>query len=306
MEYSRYEDGNVPKETAPRRNASATIPARRLGLYLMLRHSVPNADFLMYSYIYAVFGKDEPIFIQGLAIFQSSASLFASWVYGRYLAVRFHSGWGVVGLIATLTILTSLVSLLDITIVHATFGKEAVDPSQRWLVLSVGVVTSFMGQIGYMPSVVLATANVVTSTDANGTMGTRRVVSDSPYELMTPRYDTGNRYVEAEHNEGIQYATSVACIDFGAQLGDWISVPIIAALGITRENQWANLDKLIILCAEMRIASLAFLFIIWPCSTSASTITPPNVAPRYLESSKDSKACRFECDHGPTIVKLGD
>ena len=313
-EHPRYGDGNLAIETVPMRNASATISARRLGLFLMLRHSVPNADFLMYSFIYDVFGKHEPILIQGLAIFQSAASLSASWVFGRFLAARFHSGWGIVGLIATLSILTSLISLLDITIVHATIGKEAVDRSLQFLVLTVGIFTSFMGQIGYMPSVILATANVVTSTDSSGTAESRTRGSDSSLELMTPRCDAGNSYVDAVHDEGIQYATFVACIDFGAQLGDWISVPIISALGIKRENQWANLDKLIILCATMRIASLAFLFIIRPYSPSPTTITLPNesqyvlhmssgldVAPRSRESSKDNQACCFQGDHSLTI-----
>ena len=310
VEHPQYEDGYLLTDTtAPRRNASATIPARRLGLYLMLRHSVPLADFLMYSYVYAVFGKDQPIFIQGLAICQSSASMFASWVYGRYLAVRFHAGWGIVGLIAALSILTSLVSLLDIIIVHATLSKEAVDPRSRLLVLSVGVLTSFMGQIGYMPSVVLATANVVTATDSKETAGTGTEGSSS-IESMIPRDDEGNRYryLDTVHDEGIQYATFVACIDFGAQLGDWISVPIIAALGITRENQWANLDKLIILCAMMRLASLAFLFIIRP--PSATTVTLANesqmpdgldVALRPLEPLKESLAYHCQRDHGLTV-----
>ena len=38
------------------------------------------------------------------------------------------------------------------------------------------------------------------------------------------------------YSAGMQYAIFILCIDFRAQIGDWITVPIVAALGITREN----------------------------------------------------------------------
>jgi hypothetical protein len=233
----------------------------------------------MYSYIYAIFGREEPVFLQFLFMIESVVSVLANWTYGHFLAESFHSGWRVVALIAVLSVVTSLVSLLDVLVVHVANAKEEVDASLRWLVAAVSVVAYFMGQIGYMPSVILATANVVRlpkEIDKNASdSSSRESISSSEGR----RSDDGiAEKVDWDcdttvYDEGIQYATAVACIDFGAQMGDWISVPIIAAFGIERENHWANLDKFIVLCAMLRIASVAFLYIIRPIRHSSSMMT---------------------------------
>jgi hypothetical protein len=268
--------GDSQHMATPRRNNSAaTIPARRLGIYLILRHSVPIAGFLVYSYIYAIFGREEPLFLQCLFMIESTVSMFANWVYGRFLAEHFHSGWKIIGLIAILSIVASLLSLLDVVIVHVANAKEEVDASLRWLVVAVGAVTYFIGQIGYMPSVILTTANVVSTTDANKAVdaSTGGSISFSEGRTLGDDAEEEEWTGDAVYDEGIQYATFVACIDFGAQVGNWISVPMIAAFGIQRENHWANLDKFIVLCALMRIASVSFLYIIRPKPPSSSMMT---------------------------------
>lgn len=63
---------------------------------------------------------------------------------------------------------------------------------------------------------------------------------------------------------GIQYASILSCIDFGAHIGDWITVPIVASLGITLQNHWDQLDKLVILCSILRMVRAVFLWIICP------------------------------------------
>jgi hypothetical protein len=271
---------NMSDHHAKRSTTATTIQPRRLGLYLILRHSVPIASTLMYSFIYTVFAS-EPLFLQCLLIIESAVSTFASWVYGRFLAKKYHSGWGVIGLIAVSSIVASLLSLLNVLVVHMANEKTTVDASLRWLVVFVSIVTYFMGQIGYMPSVILATANVVGSSDENtDSMDQAREGPDDRHQhyagdgaLSSKDSGTANTnctedegYSGVVYDEGIQYATFVACIDFGAQMGDWISVPIIAAYGITRANNWANLDRYIVLCALVRIASVSFLCIICPTS----------------------------------------
>jgi hypothetical protein len=271
---------NTSDHHAKRPTTATTIQPRRLGLYLMLRHSVPIASILMYSFIYTVFAS-EPLFLQCLFIIESAVSTFANWVYGRFLAKKYHSGWGVIGLIAVSSIVASLLSLLDVLVVHMANEKTTVDASLRWLVVFVSIVTYFMGQIGYMPSVILATANVVSSSDGNAdSMDQAREGPDDRHQhyagdgalssedngASNTSYTEDERHSGVVYDEGIQYATFVACIDFGAQMGDWISVPIIAAYGITRANNWANLDRYIVLCALLRIASVSFLWIIRPTS----------------------------------------
>jgi hypothetical protein len=182
---------------------------------------------------------------------------------------------------------------LNILVVHMANEKTTVDASLRWLVVFVSTVTYFMGQIGYMPSVILATANVVSSSDGNtDSMDEAREGPDSRHQhytgdgaLSSEDSTTSNTsYTEDEghsgvvYDEGIQYATFVACIDFGAQIGDWISVPIIAAYGITRANNWANLYRYIVLCALIRIVSVSFLCIIRPTSRQITHKRRPETA----------------------------
>jgi hypothetical protein len=235
----------------------------------------------------------EPLFLQCLIIIESAVSTFASWFYGRFLAKNYHSGWGSIGLIAMSSIVSSLLSLLNILVVHMANEKTTVDASLRWLVVFVSTVTYFMGQIGYMPSVILATANVVSSSGGNtDSMDQAREGPDSRHQHYTgdgalspeDSATSNTSYTEDEghsgvvYDEGIQYATFVACIDFGAQMGDWISVPIIAAYGITRANNWANLDRYIVLCALIQIAPVSFLCIIRPTSRQITRKRRPATA----------------------------
>ena len=260
------------------------IPARRLGLYLMLRQSVPIASILMYYYIYAVFER-EPLFLQSLSIIESAVSVAANWVYGRFLAQKYFAGWGIIALTAVLSIMGSLVSLLGILVVHKANslfhegseeddvgGHYDVDENLRWLVVFVSIVSYFMGQIGYIPSVVLTTANVVSSSkepidrQRESATSNPQANNSGPSDDDSETDDTNMRQGNCEplYDEGMQYSIFMSCIGFGAQLGDWISIPIIKAFGITRENQWANLDHYILLCALLRIASVAFLWLIRP------------------------------------------
>jgi hypothetical protein len=193
----------------------------------------------------------------------------ATWFYGKFLAKRYHSGWGIIGLIAVLSIAASLLSLLDVLLVHVASEKTSIDTRFRCLVVFVSVVTYFMGQIGYMPSVVLATANIVNSSGKKTVPKNDEGKSISTDGFHHAGAERGETHADV-YDEGIQYATFVACIDFGAQIGDWISVPIIAAFGITRDNDWANLGRYIALCAFARIISVAFLYLIRPSAQPLS------------------------------------
>ena len=141
------------------------------------------------------------------------------------------------------------------------------------MVVGVSLVTYFMGQVGYMPSIVLCTANVVSKTNQDETASLEEE-AEHPEGATDADSDDSLQVATGAmvYDEGVQYATFVACIDFGAQLGDWISVPIIAAYGVTRENNRANLDRYICLCAMLRIASIAFLWLIRPAHSTLNTI----------------------------------
>ena len=241
---------------------------RRLGLYLILHHSVPIAGSVMYSYIYSVF-SGEPVFLQGLMIIGSAVSVFANCFYSHFLAQKYHSGYKMIYLILVLTIIASLVSLLDVEVVHMANDSATSAAQLRWTVVIVKIVTYFIGYVGFMPSVVLATANVLGSEDLDSNDISTRRDNTTSTTSSSSRDQNGSKKETSEeptiyNDDGMQYSTLVSCIDFGAQVGDWISVPIIAALGITRENNWTNLDQYIIICAAARLFSVSFLWLIRP------------------------------------------
>lgn len=271
---------DIPGKLAQRGVKASKIPPKRLALFLMVRHTVPIAGMLMYSYIYAIFAA-EPLFLQILSIVESTISIVASWTYERWFAKTCHSGWKMIGLVAVLTVVTGLVSLMDVIVVHATTVGGAVTPQIRWLVLLVVICKYFMGHLNYMPMTVLATTNVVSSSNVEG----RREPSDEQDKSdgslgnregteieMTLIVAESRSFEETEqspvYDESIQYASYLSCIYFGTQVGDWIAVPIIAALGITRENDWNNLELFICICALGRIASVALLWLIRPAPTA--------------------------------------
>jgi len=291
--------------------ASKAIPPKRLAIYLILRHSVPIAGFIMYSYLYTLF-ESEPVFLQILSVMSSGALTAATWCYERLFSRKYHSGKSILWLIAFLSVVSALTSLLNLVVIRIGQGialrmtnagniyrrgdpmflpSDATRDTQKigtpgirlnWIALLVTIATNFEGELGFMPSVVLATANVVNISDGRSNddkppeNSAQQRCSDNEIEVadnsgrggtnsQLHTLGVGRKCEEKEsavYDESMQYASFLSCIDFGSQIGNWISVPIIASLGITRENHWANLDTYIIICALARVASIAFLCLI--------------------------------------------
>lgn len=264
---------------------------------------MPIAGFLMYSYLYSVF-ESEPIFLQLLSVFKSAIGSVATLCYEKFLSPYCHSGWPLIGLIASLDIIMGLVSLLDVWVIRAVKEKEVdgeytVDTPLRCLVVAVGLAKYFFAELDYMPALVLSTTNVYSddevrfeygddgknpvpraddsigeqsaeSTSLSDDFAVQRVSSfsidlsteeecvttRSPRESLAPNLPV--------ISAGMQYASFLSCIDFGAQIGDWITIPIVASLGITRENHWDHLDKLVIFCSIFRMTRVLFLWLICP------------------------------------------
>ncbi len=281
---------------------------------------MPITSFVMYSYMYSVFTR-EPAFLQFMSILQSASGSIATYCYEKFLAPSCHSGWPLIGLIATLDIATGLAALLDVVVIHDVQLKQqidedgsvvvAIDLNLKLLVLTVGVTMFFLAEMDYMPSVILSTSNVVNQQFGNldYCRGAIEMPSNAVIEQIdTPmlRADTTSAFggkqipsflepTPGNENDGIildphtssndvaisdlptfsvgvQYASFVSCIDFGAQIGQWISVPLIAFLGVTRENQWNNLDRLVIICSLCRMARAVFLGLILPSSSSPAAL----------------------------------
>ena len=282
---------------------SHKLPHRQLNLYFLLRYSLPIAGFLMYSYLYSVFEK-EPMFLQLLSVLKTAVGSLATFCYEKFLSPYCHSGWPLIGLIASLDIIMGFIALLDVWVIRSVKEKEIdgeyfVDNSLRVLVIAAGLAKYFFAELDYMPALVLSTTNVYTDNEvyfeyrndgesseprnhirigqqseretppSNGlslsTISSFNIEfsNEDDSEISSPQ--TGSSYQKLPIiSAGMQYASFLSCIDFGAQIGDWITVPIVASLNITRENHWDNLDRLVVICSIFRMTRVVFLWLICP------------------------------------------
>jgi len=61
---------------------------------------------------------------------------------------------------------------------------------------------------------------------------------------------------------GVEYGTLISCIDFGDQIGAVAAGPMVAALGVSRENDWRNFGTFIILSSMFAVASIGLVKLI--------------------------------------------
>ena len=232
------------------------VPAKCLALYLLLRHSLPSSGYIMYSFLFTLF-ESNPVYMQCLSILGSAGATFSSWFYGRSFAKKYNSGWGIIGIIVATTVISSLASLLNIVIYHADDGdSEQGGVNMFAIVAPIYFVTGVVAEFNFLPSLVLATTNIVATERAP----------------VAPAGSAASRDACSLYDEGMQYASFISCIDFGEQIGSWITVPIVASLDITRDNEFANLDHLILLCASIYLVSLVYLCLIRPPQKDGTSI----------------------------------
>ncbi len=274
------------------------LPHNRLNLYFLLRYSLPIAGFLMYSYLYSVFEK-EPSFLQLLSVLKTAIGSLSTFCYEKFLSPYCHSGWPLIGLIASLDIVMGFVALTDVWVIRAVKEKEVdgeyvVDTQLKYLVAAVGLAKYFFAELDYMPALVLSTTNVYsddgekanTNNDIGEPLVERTLLENasnsnfiSPLSIDSIMEEDCDAAIPPTQNSvpvlsaGMQYASFLSCIDFGAQIGDWITIPIVASLGITRDNHWDNLDKLVIICSLFRMARVLFLWLIFPPADPKHKVT---------------------------------
>ena len=249
--YYRNKNGSATEEK------SNQIPARRLALYLLLRHSLPSSGYVYYSFLFAVF-ENSPIYMQCLSILGSAGSTCSSFIYGRYIAKQYNAGWRIIRVIVGTTLLYSLSSLLNIVVYRQADGGQGEilqgGLSFMWLLAPIYFTSGIVAEINFLPSLMLSTTNISKSQDVDADNGAgQNTEAGGSASVLTPFAD-----------EGMQYASYISCIDFAENVGSWITVPIVSALNITRENNFANLDRLILICSSTYLFSLAYLCLIRP------------------------------------------
>jgi phage-related holin len=221
--------------------------SHQAGLFLILRHALPSASYLMDSYLYSLFAST-PSFLQLLSLVDMVTTTLASWSYGRLFS-RFSSGGDIKAVIAGTTLLASVVSLADIMFVNV------VPHLDTWttrvaVALTVRSLVTWTGEWNFLPDVVLATVSAVGDDSAQ---------SSFPLAL-TARSNTLS--TATDQHVGVRYGTLISCIDFGDQLGALMAGPLVMALGISRENDWVHLDVLIQISSLMSLLSIGLVGIL--------------------------------------------
>ena len=260
-----------------------------VAIFLILRHSIPEPTYVLSSFFYLTFEK-RPIYLQAMSLLGNMASTLSTWIFGKIVSKCDFVNNGFKSLkifIVVITIITSILSLSKMPLIDL-IQKRADDSVDDASFLPISyfvyhglliLVSSFLGELWFMPSVILASLSVNGFEKGN----THKVYTAPPHHEVeecevensngvtldntvggnTERsFGDTNQSSQATFgslNEGIQYGILISCIDFGDQMSDWIVVPIISQLGISQENGWKNLNWLICLCSLMSIFSLLSL-----------------------------------------------
>jgi len=256
--------------------AATTLLQRNVALYLILVQIMPSASYQWYSYTYYLFGS-EPMIIPLLSLVESIATTLGSNVYAQYVAPKVTTRDTFIRWTGIATIMYTVTSLLYLLV---TVRNSENPESSVWtnfiLILPISAITSFCSEIRFLPSVALATSTIQFSTNIfpnaaphDGSTPLSPSCSSSSV-LDTSSHQTTIRNASTKiGNAGLQYGSYISCIDFGDQLGAWTTVPIVAALGITR-GDWSNMTELILICAFGSLLSLTFLALLLP--SQANTI----------------------------------
>eukprot|EP00586_Coscinodiscus_wailesii_P012392 CAMPEP_0172508686 /NCGR_PEP_ID=MMETSP1066-20121228/213858_1 /TAXON_ID=671091 /ORGANISM="Coscinodiscus wailesii, Strain CCMP2513" /LENGTH=217 /DNA_ID=CAMNT_0013286777 /DNA_START=209 /DNA_END=862 /DNA_ORIENTATION=- len=200
--------------------------------------------------------------------------------YANVIAPRFSLNLKMVFVVTTLV--STALSLLYLILAerwHILGGDDSVTSegslaSSVWVTFAIAVpivtIASFFDELAFLPSVVLATNTVRVDGIGGGGVEMTPVGDYEEEEVESSRQSNchGSGHEQYQHrdcdsnsNIGLEYGTYIACIDFGDQVGAWITVPIVSALGMDRAD-WSRLPELLLICAGLRVFTLLFLGLI--------------------------------------------
>jgi BT1 family. len=251
------------------------IYLKKVGLYLVLRHAVPTLDVILSSFIYTIF-RYKPLLLQSMSILGSGVAAISTWTYNKRFAEKFSSVDGIKHVIILATTACCVWGMLTIPFIRS-FRNLIKDDKFTAGTMLLGTFTlfrligGFLNEISFMPSIILATTTVIHEDAVNQN---NDVDHDDDHEDeddvfeheldpdingLEPPEQSVNCSVTKTIDSGIQYGFLVACIDFGDQMSTFISMPLITFFGVTRENDWNNLEWFIFTCSILGMLSLIFL-----------------------------------------------
>lgn len=235
--------------------------SQKVGLFLILRHMIPEVTSLMIAYLYDIFATT-PYLLQLLSITDVATATIATWSYGKFWS-KFSSDKTLPLVIVGTTLVAAITSLSQIWLVRILPTLAETPLVQFGVVVIVRALVSWTGEWNFMPDVVLATTAVK---HASKTAAAVVLTNEQDREIPAGN-ESIEQIEEIESPEdrqaiNVQYGTLISCLDFGDQLGALVLAALISAFDVTRENNWDHLDDLTQLCCVLGVCSTLFVLIL--------------------------------------------
>ena len=233
-----------------------------VGLFLILRNCTPTASFLMSSFVYQLF-QTHVFVVQMLSLVDMGVLTLASWSYGVLFGKETQQQDQFYSIMVLTTILAGIVSLSQLVIVHVVPTMTSVVP-QIMVVLLIQSVGTIVGEWKFLPDVVLATISSKTNNDDDDSSGSDRdrYERERIVDTSTARETENNRNPSSVDMVGVTYGSLIACIDFGGQLGSLLLGFLVNILGISRDNNWKNMDKLVVIGSAGTLLSVGWIYLL--------------------------------------------
>jgi hypothetical protein len=256
----------------------------RIGLFLILRNSLPSLSYIMSSYVYSVFEKS-PLVLQVLSLLDMGISTLACWLYGKLFSTWSSPRQQLIRLMAGTTIFAAIASLGNLVLFRMLQQRpNSGNESGRWIVkvtvvIAVRCVMGLADQWNFLPDLVLATTSINPSTqseqsesstltsenDANKEENGCGVLPDESFPIkitQAEQSEFASSRTRVTTRVGLEYGAFISCIDLGGQLGALMVGPILNLIGTSRENHWSHLDWLLELNSLWILLSLLFLLLL--------------------------------------------
>ena len=221
-------------------NSAKSLFQHKIVLYLILKQAIPDLSFIWSSYIYFLFGT-RPAFLQLLSVLSSVGMVLGSGLYNRYLSV-----WRVKNSIMITTLFSSIATLLHLVLTNAWKDVDYLSNFHVGAAIALALLSSACSEAEFIPSVIIATSNILSSDERDANSG----MNGESCEIK--------ECDDKDVFDSMQYSAYISFIDFGSQIGAWVSIPIIEMLHLSRDN-WSALFYFVIICTVMNILSLALI-----------------------------------------------
>jgi hypothetical protein len=236
-----------------------------VGLFLILRNAVPSVSYLMSSFLYTAFAS-MPSFLQILSLWDMAISSASCWSYGK-LFRKYSWGNQLHCLMAGTTLLAAAASLANLALIRVLNSHVTLAEKMAWAV-AMKAALGFTSEWKFLPDIVLATVSV--DAIASRTSPDEHESSEPCIDngtTRTPRIGGGPNFAHnlqqsSAASVGLQYGTLVSCIDFGGQLGALLAGPLVAFVGTSRENGWAQLDTLQLVNSALMFLSIPLILLL--------------------------------------------